>query len=141
MKERLCFLYGPILDPARLESVAPEATFDRIAHLPAHRLAFAPDGAPVVVADDGHTVWGGVFSVPDGRINDLAGASFADPVVTSSWAVDRDGNRLEVALVSAADGGQATPEAVEDMVTGARHWGLPTGWIVGLEDLLDPFEF
>lgn len=135
-------MYGASLDPDRLEAAAPDAEFDRIAHLPEHRLSFSPSGAPVVVADEHHTVWGAVFVVPATQTEALLDPELdGDAGWTSAVAVDRNGERLPVEVPSAPDGGRPNETSVDRMLAGARHWGLPTGWVVGLEDLLDPFEF
>jgi len=138
-RQRL-FVYGALLDPALLAGTIPDAVFERIAHLPAHRLGFARDGDPVVVADEGHTVWGGVFTVTDAGLAALA-TEYSDRHPSTAWAVDREGDRFEVVVFSGDDGGRAGEAAVTHMLAGARHWELPTGWVVGLEDLIDPFEF
>lgn len=114
--------------------------FERIAHLPAHRLGFDPSGAAVVVADEGHTVWGGVFTMDEAEVDQVA-AIHADHDAETAWAVDREGDRFEVLVFSGRDGGRAGERAVAHMLAGARHWNLPAGWVVGLEDLIDPFEF
>lgn len=135
-------MYGTALDPARLSQCAPDATLDRVAHLPSHRLSFAPSGAPVVVEDDGHTVWGVVFSIPEDQVDALREEEFAGAGIRlETTAVDRGGERIPVVAFSDDDGGRPTETAIERMIEGARHWKLPAGWIVGLEDLLDPFEF
>lgn len=140
MSDHLCFIYGSLLDPALLKEAAPAASFDRIAHLPSFRLGFSPAGTPVVVADEGHTVWGGIFAV---RQHELAAIGRARPGASplSAWAVDRGGARREVQLFSSPDGGRPNESEVAHMLNGARHWKLPAGWVIGLEDLIDPFEF
>lgn len=137
-----CFVYGVTLDPARLSGCAPDAVLDRIAHLPAHRLAFSPAGAPVVVGDEGHTVWGGIFEITEDQLDALASEEYdGSGVRVDATAVDREGERIPVVVYSAQDGGEADDEVVAHMIAGARHWQLPAGWIVGLEELVDPFEF
>lgn len=136
-----CFLYGALLDPSIIAAVAPHASFERIAHLPAHRLAFAVSGTAVVVPDEGHTVWGGVFTVSDADLAAIAQARAEPDAPNPAWAVDREGDRFEVLIFSGVDGGNASEVEVDHMVRGARHWELPAGWVVGLEDLIDPFEF
>ena len=136
-----CFVYGVSLDPSRLEACAPDASFDRVAHLPTHRLAFSPGGAPVVVEDDGHTVWGAVFEVGPGRVDAIAREEGMETGRSiEATAVDRDGGRISVVAVTGPDGGHPSESVVDHMLAGARHWDLPAGWIMGLEDLVDPFE-
>ncbi|MGH8911751.1 MAG: gamma-glutamylcyclotransferase [Acidimicrobiia bacterium] len=136
-----CFLYGALLDPSLIADIAPGACFERIAHLPAHRLGFGASGTPVVVPDEGHTVWGGVFNVSEAEISAIADAYAESDEPSPAWAVDREGDRFEVLVFSGADGGKASEADIDHMVRGARHWELPAGWVVGLEDLIDPFEF
>lgn len=141
MNRRSCFVYGPLLDPDALARLAPTANFERVAHLPEHRLGFTASGHPVVVADDGHTVWGCVFEMsPDELESVVDSRHHPGTTRVTGWAVDRDGDRTLVDFVSGPDGGTPDPERVASMVRGARHWELPAGWIVGLEDLIDPFE-
>lgn len=139
MNDRQCFIYGSLLDPTLLRAASPGATFDRIAHLPSFRLGFSLAGRPVVVADEGHTVWGGIFAVPEDELGAIARQR--GETSFSAWAVDRSGARTEVELFSSEDGGRPDEAEVNHMLAGARHWDLPAGWVVGLEDLIDPFEF
>jgi gamma-glutamylcyclotransferase (GGCT)/AIG2-like uncharacterized protein YtfP len=135
-------LFGAFLDPGLLAGVAPDARFERIAHLPAHRLAFSAAGSPLVVPDEAHTVWGGVFRVSVAELAALTDAHAGDTeAAISAWAVDREGDRFEVVVFSGPDGSGAAEDQLGHMVRGARHWELPAGWVVGLEDLLNPFEF
>ncbi len=141
VSESRCFLFGAFLDPSVLDQVAPAASFERIAHLPAHRLGFSESGVAVVVPDEGHTVWGGVFRISDDAMTALVAAHPGGIEPSTAWAVDREGDRFEVTVFTAADGGSPAEDQVDHMVRGARHWELPAGWVVGLEDLIDPFEF
>jgi hypothetical protein len=136
-----CFLFGIYLDPSLLGEIAPTANFERIAHLPAHRLGFSESGVPIVAPDEGHIVWGGVFTVSDADLAVIAAHHEGEAKPMTAWAVDRDGDRFEVVVFSGPDGGQAGEKEIAHMVRGARHWELPAGWVVGLEDLIDPFEF
>ncbi len=52
--------------------------------------------------------------------------------------VDRDGNVYDAAsFVAETDGSGARPAAdyLAEVVEGGRHWGLPFGWLIGLEEL------
>lgn len=139
MADHSCFLYGSLLDPRLLGELAPGATFDRVAYLSGFRLAFATSGRPVVVPDQGHTVWGAVFRLPTA---DLAvSLTHLGAAKHNTWAIDRAGERIDVAVYSGPDGGHPNEEQVGHMLAGARHWELPAGWVAGLEDLIDPFEF
>jgi hypothetical protein len=137
----LRFVFGPLLDPDLMSKAAPTARFDRIAHLPAHRLGFNQEGQPVAIPDEAHTLWGAMFAVPKGQIGNLVSAAFGTVSVSTAWAVDRAGERFQVEVLSGADEGRPEDPVVGHMLTGARHWELPAGWIAGLEDLIDPYEF
>jgi gamma-glutamylcyclotransferase (GGCT)/AIG2-like uncharacterized protein YtfP len=136
----LYFAYAGLMEPDRLAKIAPKARFQFIAHLPETRLCFPlAEGLPSVVADPGHTVWGAVFEV-----NSAEGAAIAEAEAAEGrqpaglQAVDREGNKYEVVtyIHPAEDDGDNPPSTdyMERVVRGARHWGLPTGWIVGLEE-------
>jgi hypothetical protein len=139
------FAYASFLDPERIAEVAPNAEFLFTAHFPETRLAFAEarggEGLPTLVAESGHTVWGGVFEIPNDEVPSLTAAEKAEGRV-AGWehkAVDREGNKHDcLTFVSkAAINGQARPSSgyLASMVNGAKHWSLPAGWVMGLEDL------
>lgn len=135
----LYFAYSGLMDPTRLSATSPKAKFRFIAHLPETRLAFTIDGGlPTVVADPGHTVWGAVFEVPAAESSAIAAAEAEEGRSPSEQrAVDREGNKYDVVTFVDADAAEEQPPSAEYMdgvVRGARHWGLPTGWVVGLED-------
>jgi hypothetical protein len=56
-------------------------------------------------------------------------------------AVDREGNKHDcLTFVASGDVNgdpRPNPEYLEAMINGARHWNLPAGWVMGLEDLAD----
>lgn len=143
-ERRLLFAYDALLDPDTLSAVAPGAEFFLVAHYPETRLDFVSvDGhiQPTLVEDPGHTVWGAIFSVPAAELDALVAAAAAEglrPGYADQRAVDREGTKHDC-LVLVADGEPARPDPayVEAMVHGARHWNLPAGWVIGLEDLVD----
>jgi hypothetical protein len=135
----LYFAYAGLMDPTRLSATAPKAEFRFIAHLPETRLAFTIDGGlPTVVADPGHTVWGAVFDVPASDSAAITAAEAGEGRSPSEQrAVDREGNKYDVVTyvdLDASDEHAPSSEYMDEVVRGARHWGLPTGWVVGLED-------
>ena len=141
----LYFLYGARLDPELLAEVAPSARMVAVAHLPETRLHFPllhPElgGLPSVAPSPGHTVWGVVVELTEEEAAALdAGESAHGRRPEKGWrAVDRQGNAYEVVVHVAAGelDGEATPSAtyLEFMVRGGRHWQLPTGWLLGLEE-------
>ena len=142
---KLLFAYDALLDPAALTSVAPGAEFLFVAHYPETRLDFVVDSrgqtVPTLVGDPGHTVWGAVFSVPASEARAvLAQAAQAgrQPGFSDQRAVDREGNKHDcLVLVASGESTEPDPGYVEAMLRGARHWNLPAGWIMGLEDLVE----
>lgn len=142
----LYFAYDASLDPDRIVSVAPGARFRFIAHYPETRLAFAapePGSSQpraTLVRDPAHTVWGGVFEVPSEEVPELVGAlGEGRDTRFDHRAVDREGNKYDcltfVSTQEASDDERPDQEYVESMIRGARHWNLPVGWVMGLEDL------
>jgi gamma-glutamylcyclotransferase (GGCT)/AIG2-like uncharacterized protein YtfP len=143
----LYFAYGSLLDPERISEVAPGSRFLFTAHYPETRLDFAHspnDGAvPTLTKESGHTVWGGVFEIPEDDVKALTAAERAEGRKPGFdlKAVDREGNKYDC-LTFVAVGGpngeqRPDPEYLESMINGARHWSLPAGWVMGLEDLAD----
>lgn len=139
------FAYDASLDPDRLAAVSPGAGFLFTAHYPETRLEFVTTGAgaplPTLVHDSGHTVWGGVFDVPGPEVEALvAGLGEGRQVGYEGKAVDREGNKHDcMTFVVAGSQAAAKPDLdyVDAMIRGARHWGLPAGWVLGLEDLVE----
>jgi hypothetical protein len=61
-------------------------------------------------------------------------------------AVDRAGNKYDVVTFVYPHGNDPANESenyrpsgeyLRQVVVGARHWELPTGWVVGLEELAE----
>ena len=100
-----------------------------------------------LVAEPGHTVWGGIFEIPDDQVAALTDAEEAEGRV-AGWdvkAVDREGNKHDCLtfVAKASPNGEHRPgqDHLSSMIKGARHWSLPAGWVLGLEDLgEDPFS-
>ncbi len=147
----LYFAYTARIEPSKMAEVAPGATFEFIAHLQEWALEFPirgngwNGGLPTVNPNQTDTVWGAVFTVPDDEIAAI------DAVETEEHrqravveAIDRSGGRHQVATHGANDIGtkpmHPAPDYVAVMLAGSRHWELPAGWIVRLEDHLEPTE-
>lgn len=134
-----------MLDPDRISEVAPDARFMFTAHYPETKLTFVPFKADSATAtltrDPGHTVWGGVFEIPASQIDALIAAEEGEGRSPGfdQKAVDREGNKYDcLAFVAAGEPNgdhHPTPEDLASMIKGARHWSLPAGWVMGLEDL------
>jgi hypothetical protein len=145
VRSTLYFAYASFLDPDRIAEVAPSATFLFTAHFPETRLVFVDSdeatGLPSLEAESGHTVWGGIFDVPDEEVAALTDAEESEGRV-AGWdvkAVDREGNKHDCLtfVAKASPNGEHRPGHghLESMIKGARHWSLPAGWVLGLEDL------
>jgi hypothetical protein len=146
-KTTLYFAYASFLDPDRIGAVAPHARFLFTAHFPETRLVFVDServpGLPSLLAESGHTVWGGVFEIPEEEVGGLTDAEESEGRV-ADWeakAVDREGNKYDcltfVAKASPNGDTHPQPDQLDSMIRGARHWSLPAGWVMGLEDLGD----
>lgn len=142
------FVYTARLEPELMREAAPSARFVRVAHLPETRLSFeaeAPQysgGLPSLQPHTGSTVWGAVFDIPDDEVAGLDHAEAAEgrSPTADYRAVDREGTSYDVITHVAATPAPERPAAKEYMelvVAGSRHWELPTGWIVGLEEYAD----
>lgn len=143
----LYFAYGSLLDPDRIAAAAPGSKFLFTAHFPETKLDFVSseeNGAiPTLTKESGHTVWGGVFEIPPDSVDSLTRAEEAlgRRAGFDAKAVDREGNKydcLTFVSTTVPNGEvQPTPEHLEAMINGARHWSLPAGWVMGLEDLAE----
>lgn len=143
----LFFAYDATLAPDRMARLAPGARFLFTAHYPETRLAFVtPDTGeplPTLSRDPGHTVWGGVFEIPGAQVATLIQQGIEQGRVEGydQKAVDREGNKydcLTFVTEGEPNGDQRpTAEYLEAMISGARHWSLPAGWVLGLEDLAE----
>jgi len=144
----LYFAYTAHIAPERLNALIPEAQFQFIAHLPETRLVFPvkdgewDGGLPSVRPEPGNTVWGAVFELPSAQLSTLHAAEQAEMRIPSEdfKAVDREGRSHRVVTHVHAEGeDEHTPSRtyMEIVVSGARHWGLPTGWVAGLEEYVE----
>ena len=144
----LYFVYAARMAPGDLVEVAPSATFEFVAHLPESSLSFAIEGngwhggIPTVIPEPGSTVWGVVFSVPSREMKLLDDAERTEQRNRAeAEAIDRNGRRHRVTLHRATDG--IGPELAPSrdylgrLLAGSRHWELPVGWTVGLDDRLE----
>ena len=146
-KTKLYFAYTSLLNPELMAAVSPGAEFRFTAHYPETRLDFAPNGSsqavPTLTRDPGHTVWGAVFEIPEGEVGALSEAEGAEGRVEGfdHKAVDREGNKHDCLTFVAASAPsrelRPSPEYLNDMVAGAKHWQLPAGWVMGLQDLIE----
>lgn len=143
----LYFAYTALLDPDRMGEIAPGASFRFTAHYPETRLGFVDSNSkgaiPTLSKDSEHTVWGGVFEIPSEELAALVAAEKAEgrhPGFEHK-AVDREGNKHDCLTFVAAgkpnEDSRPSPEYLESMIRGARHWNLPAGWVMGLQDLTE----
>lgn len=144
----LYFAYTARIAPDQMADVCPEAHFEFIAHLPEWGLEFPIDGngwgggLPTATPVAGSTVWGAVYSIPDGTIDQLDAIERKEGrTSTVIEAIDRMGRRHRVTTHLAETRTPAaldpSVEYVSIMLDGSRHWSLPAGWIAGLEEYLD----
>ena len=143
----LYFAYTARIAPDEMATVAPGAEFQFIAHLPQWGLDFPMKnrtwngGLPTVKPEEGSTVWGAVFSVPDEDFDSLDAVETSEKrKATTVEAMDRTGKRHQV-TVHMHEGRRngsypPSPEYLQIMLSGSRHWSLPAGWIAGLEEHL-----
>jgi len=142
------FAYDANIDPDRITDLAPGAAFEFIAHLPEWKMEFTilngAGGLPNVRPLPGNTVWGAIFSVPDGELAAIDEQEASEGRTrTIAQAMDREGRRHDVVTHVSDD--DATPDLdpeksyLQLMVRGGRHWKLPTGWVASLEEHLDTF--
>ncbi len=146
-KPCLYFAYAALLEPARLRAVAPDAAFLKVAHLQETRLYFARgsdawDGAlPTIRPEEGHTVWGALFEVGADDLAAITAAEAADGrVPTEAFSVvDREGHRhhMTTHVVPGPEDGAPSRSYLRAVVAGGQHWRLPTGWVLGLEELTE----
>jgi gamma-glutamylcyclotransferase len=141
----LYFAYDANIDPGRLLSVAPGAAFEFIAHLPEWILEYTipngDGGLPSVRPLPGNTVWGAVFSIGQSDQEAIDAAEAGEGrIPTTAQAMDRGGRRHDVLTHVSGNGHHEplTPEPsyVRLMVSGGRHWKLPAGWVLALEEHL-----
>ncbi|MDX1469038.1 MAG: gamma-glutamylcyclotransferase family protein [Acidimicrobiia bacterium] len=148
---KLYFAYTSLMKPDLMVAVAPGAEFRFTAHYPETKLEFAANGSseavPTLTRDPGHTVWGAVFEIPESEVGALIDAENAEGRVEGfdQKAVDREGNKHDcltfVASSQPSRDLRPNPEYLDAMISGARHWQLPAGWIMGLEDLTEDSLF
>lgn len=144
----LYFAYDANIDPDRIGAIAPGASFEFIAHLPEWRMEFTilngAGGLPNVRPLPGNTVWGAIFSVPDDELTAIDATEAGEGRVrTETQAMDREGRRHRVVTHVSGDAPEEPldPETsyLQLMVSGGRHWKLPTGWVASLEEHLGGF--
>ncbi|MCI0426129.1 MAG: gamma-glutamylcyclotransferase [Actinobacteria bacterium] len=143
----LYFAYDATLDPEVIVKMAPGARFLFTAHYPETRLDFVPsvvgEPRPTLTRDPSHTVWGAVFEIPESEVDTLVEAVLEEGRAPGfdHKAVDREGNKyacLTFVSETPANGAhRPTTEYLDAMIRGARHWKLPAGWVMGLEDLAE----
>lgn len=144
----LYFAYDANIEPRQLKKVAPGAEFEFIAHLPEWRMTFPirnrDGGLPSVHPESGNTVWGAVFTVEPDDLESLHAIEESEGRVPAEvQAMDREGRRHKVVthVMGAEANGEYQPEPayIRKMVDGGRHWRLPAGWVMSLEEHLEDF--
>ncbi|MDH3470602.1 MAG: gamma-glutamylcyclotransferase, partial [Acidimicrobiia bacterium] len=140
----LYFAYTSLIEPSKLDEVAPGAEFAFIAHLPEWGLGFpyknGGGGLPSAAPEPGATVWGAVFELSRPQMKAIDQAEKKEGRKPATVEVmDRGGRRHDVtAHLHETNGKKYKPDAayLRSMVRGSKHWQLPVGWIAGLEEHL-----
>lgn len=143
----LYFAYTARISPEQMAEVSSDATFEFIAHMAEWGLEFPLNGngwggaLPSAIPTEGATVWGAVHTIPDTDVAALDAVEADEGRAPRSVEViDRSGRRhsvmTHVAGDDAATGLDPSLDYVQTMLSGSRHWQLPAGWIVGLEEHL-----
>ena len=155
MNTKLYFAYGSNLNPEQMNKRCPSNTFKSVALLPGFRVAFTrysegrKGGVADVVEDDSSPgVWGVVYEITEEdleRLDACGGYRGKDKRniyerYGSLVLIDGDeGQTLGVLLYSVASKSNEeylpNNEYMNQIITGAEHWGLPeeyTGMLKGL---------
>ncbi|MDX1691152.1 MAG: gamma-glutamylcyclotransferase [Acidimicrobiia bacterium] len=144
----LYFAYDANIEPRQLKRVAPGAAFEFIAHLPEWKMTFpirnGDGGLPSVHPEPGNTVWGAVFTIDGSDLEALNEAEETEGRIPAEvQAMDREGKRHPVVthVMGGSPNGEYDPEPayIKKMVDGGRHWKLPAGWVMSLEEHLEGF--
>lgn len=133
----LYFAYGLNMDPAGMAQRCPRSTALGLARLPRHRFIVTTDGYASVIRDPREEVHGVLWDCALGDIRtldkfeDLASGLYvkiSQPVIVPGGA-----KRALVYIGRSGDPGRPKPGYIETVVAAARHWGLPAGYVAGLE--------
>lgn len=149
----LYFAYGSNMDWEQMKERAPSAEFLSVARLKDHRLAFSRrskhrgGGSADALYDPGQELWGVVYQIDE---QDFAELDRAEDIIPgrarngyrrekSRVCVDGDETRpLEVYIYFAVKEKDPPPPSapyIQQIVRGAKHWGLPEAYIERLEQI------
>ena len=86
-------------------------------------------------------MWGAVFHVPNDQTDAIHAVERGEGrTAVDVEAIDRLGKRhpvvTHVSDGESANGAEPSVDYVRLMLAGSRHWALPAGWIVGLQEHL-----
>jgi len=142
------FAYGTLLDVNGMKKYCPSAEPLGVMSLKGYRMGFALCGADrsvggcTLVEDSGSTMYGVLYSLPEKELADLDAASGVDKGL---WAVieitltDDRGQRVPANTLTIPDpaGPYRPPETYTNpILSGARAWPLPKGYIKQLEAII-----
>lgn len=136
----LYFAYGLNMDPVGMAQRCPRATPLGPARLPRHRFIVTRDGYASVIRDPREDVHGVLWdcSLADIRVldkfEDIASGLYtkiSQPVIVPVGA-----KRALIYLGRSAEPGKHRPGYMETVIAGAEHFGLPTGYVAGLNRFL-----
>jgi gamma-glutamylcyclotransferase (GGCT)/AIG2-like uncharacterized protein YtfP len=150
-KPVLYFAYGSNMDWTQVRARCPSATFVGVARLADHRLAFTRKsvtrqyGVADVVPEEGRSVWGVVYLVPELEVGSLDKSEGYRPGrgKSSYWRrecmvfLDGHEDRPVTAQTYFAEEQPNPPlpnQEYKDLIlSGARFWRLPADYIAELE--------
>lgn len=151
----LYFAYGSNMDADQMKCRCPSAEFKCRAKLPDHRLAFTRKssnrgcGVADVVPDEDKDVWGVVYDIDEQDVACLDRCEGYRPrrpkqcnaYVREECTVIEEGDPERPSKVwtyfanPLPDPPPPSDEYMQTIIRGARHWGLPKGYVQKLEGI------
>jgi len=145
----LIFAYGSNMDWAQMRERCHSAEYVCIAVLKNHRLAFTRKsinrgcGVSDVLPEEGRNVWGVVYRIPDNEMPHLDSKEGINShsYVRCSRTVFQNGDEstclsVEIYFAVPQNNPPLPNQTYKDLIlSGARHWKLPTGYIIELEQI------
>jgi gamma-glutamylcyclotransferase len=151
----LYFAYGSNMDSAQMKERCPSSRFVCRAKLPSHRLAFTLRsfsrgcGVADILLDEAKDVWGVVYELPENELEHLDESEDFRPgrpndqneYTRENHYVWREGDAKRPLFVSLYRGHPQPNPPLPDcdyktlIVEGARHWQLPSDYILELESI------
>lgn len=139
------FAYGSNMDPEQMRVRCPGALPIGAARLDGYRLAFTYDapswddaGVATVIADPERQVWGVLWEITDAHgatLDEYEGVAGGIYRREDATVRTLDGELVPAFLYVTIDTAELAPSPryIAALVRGARHFGLPAGYITALE--------